>query len=433
MYGSTVQLIVTFVWWISIASAQLVSVPLLKVEHNRQPELLSCISCIDNGGLVERQAEVDQNGSDVSYYVDIELGTSTTKKYSVVVDTGSYDLWVYSSSCTNISCISHQQYGPNDSPTLQILSNQTFLIAYGQGPVSGVVGTDFVSFAGYNVSMTFGLAENVADAFNAFPIDGTLGLAASDIQLNTYPSFLSTLTADGLISRSVFSIDLGKAGDPKPGTIVFGGVDTSRFSGDIEFADVVNVRGLWVIGLDDCYVNDKAENFKGKLAMIDTGTTLILMPPADALQVHRDLVDDSSLVITDGRNYVIPCNTSTRLEFSFSGVKWPMSPSDYVGRPYDDQGNCVSNIQGTAINGTATWLLGASYLKSVYTVFDRDQMKVGFAARGFGGVDVYSDASSTSSASPSTMSVKPTSIVSSPVYSATATELPVSVSDGKSL
>ncbi|KAK9325969.1 aspartic peptidase domain-containing protein [Lipomyces orientalis] len=400
MWTFSYTLLALLIWQDNVAlCSSIVTLSLHAKEYRRPVVSYSCESCEPLRSSVKNTLEIDQNGSDVSYYVDIQLGSDENSVFSVVVDTGSYDLWVYSQSCTNISCVSHNQFGPQDSASIEVYDDKSFSISYGQGKVSGIAATDYVQLAGYNVSMGFGLAEDVADSFNAFPVDGILGLSASDLQINGYPSIIAVLARDGLISREVFGIDLGTENDPEGGSMSIGGVDTSRFTGDISFVDVANDQGLWIVGVDDCYVNGEAEGFSDKLALIDTGTTLILIPSDDALQIHKDLVGSNGVVRTDGTNYAIACNTTTELAFGFGGVRWAVNPSDYIGNPLDDNGNCLTNIQGVSVNGSSTWLMGASFLKGIYTIYDKQNMRVGFAARGTGGNDIYNDGNPTSSVS----------------------------------
>ncbi|KAJ8099369.1 aspartic peptidase domain-containing protein [Lipomyces tetrasporus] len=400
MWTFSYILLALVIWQDNVAlCSSIVTLSLYAKEYRRPVVAYSCVSCEPVRSSVKNTLEIDQNGSDVSYYVDIQLGSDVNSVYSVVVDTGSYDLWVYSQSCTNISCVSHNQFGPQDSATLEVYDGKDFSIDYGQGKVSGIVATDYVELAGYNVSMGFGLAEDVADSFNAFPVDGILGLSASDLQINGNPSVIAVLARDGLISREVFAIDLGTEDDLDGGSMSIGGVDTSRFTGDISFVDVANDQGLWIVAIDDCYVNGEAEGFSDKLALIDTGTTLILIPSDDALQIHKDLVGSNGIVRTDGTNYVIACNTTTELAFGFGGVRWAVNSSDYIGNPLDGDGNCLTNIQGVSVNGTSTWLMGASFLKGIYTIYDKQNMRVGFASRGTGGNDIYDDGHPTGSLS----------------------------------
>ncbi|KAK7205800.1 aspartic peptidase domain-containing protein [Myxozyma melibiosi] len=375
---------------------------------------------------IKYSENIDHNESQVSYYISIIFGTDSTE-FTVVVDTGSYDLWVYGDACTNTSCTDHNQLGTADSSTLQINESDSFQISYGQGDVSGVSAVDYVSFAGYNLSLGFGSAEDVADSFDDFPIDGIFGLASQDTQINGYPSVVSELSSQGLISREVFAIDIGD--DSSVGRLTFGGVDTSRFAGEIDFVDIIQTSGLWLVPLEDCVVDDEALGFTDKLALIDSGTTLMLLPSDDADTVHQALATPGGAnVLTDGSSYVLLCNTTTTLEITIGSKNWTISPDQYLGGVYDDDDDwCLTNIQAQEVNGTTTWVLGSVFMQSVYVVFDRDAYRVGLAEKGSGGTDYYDDSSaasfastttaayesSTSSSSSSATSVASTSHVSS--------------------
>jgi cathepsin D len=122
-------------------------------------------------------------------------------------------------------------------------------------------------------------------------------------------------------------------------------------------------------------VNDQACNFTGKSATIDTGTTYILIPPADAATLFA-LIPGSTQT---GENYIIPCDSTVTLEFEFSGIKYSIEPDDYIGAT--STGGCVSTIVGHQSSGADTWLVGDVFLKNVYTVFDFDNVQVGFGSR----------------------------------------------------
>lgn len=76
--------------------------------------------------------------------------------YDVVLDTGSADLFLVSSSCASQACSGLQTYSGSASSTFSS-TNQAFSITYGSGAASGVLAKDVVQMAGFQVSQqTFG-------------------------------------------------------------------------------------------------------------------------------------------------------------------------------------------------------------------------------------------------------------------------------------
>lgn len=120
---------------------------------------------------------------DAQYFAEIEIGTPA-KKFKVVMDTGSSNLWVPSVRCKDKACRTHVQFDASKSSTYK--SNGTlFAIQYGSGALTGVIGNDVVSVAGIAISQDFG--ESVTQpgaAFEQGKFDGILGLGFETIAVN---------------------------------------------------------------------------------------------------------------------------------------------------------------------------------------------------------------------------------------------------------
>jgi cathepsin D len=90
---------------------------------------------------------VNQN-IDSSYYGSIAIGTPPVA-YDVILDTGSADLWVADSSCTQ-NCQGIQTFDTSTSSTYKNLT-EPFTIQYGSGEASGTLATDVVQMAGFQI------------------------------------------------------------------------------------------------------------------------------------------------------------------------------------------------------------------------------------------------------------------------------------------
>ena len=354
----------------------------------------------DNYSIVEantptlpNSAPLDQDGLDFSYFAVVQVGSQKEEMW-LALDTGSPSSWVFGTNCTDSVCTSHHTWNRTESSSY-ISNSSSYSIGYASGTVDLDLGQDIWSVADMDVTFTFGSATSAAKSFANYPIDGILGLGRSHADGWTIPSFMDVVASKALLHSNVVGFSLSRAADdPKDGEVNFGTIDTTKFDGNISYTATNQDR--WTIPLDDVYVNNQAVNFSGKSATIDTGTTYILIPPADAASLFA-LVPGSS---KSGDNYIIPCNTTATLEFEFSGIKYSIEPEDYIGA--SSTGGCISTIVGHQSSGADTWLVGDVFLKNVYTVFDFDNVRVGFGGRTVNSTSVngtYSSPSTTATSS----------------------------------
>lgn len=324
---------------------------------------------------------INQDGSDYSYFSTMQFGSKKQQLY-MLIDTGSANTWVFSSDCQSDTCSIHNTFAKANSTTLKTEPASAWNLAYGTGEVNGVVGIDDVSFANFTVNMGFGLATNASDDFNNYPMDGILGLGrkASD-QLGT-PTVMQVLDDQVALGKNILGIHLNRAADgSRDGEVVFGGIDTAKFTGSIYYIKTAN-DNAWEIPVNDFLVNGVATNLTGRTAIIDTGTTFLLLPPADATALHN-LIPGSA---QQGESYTIPCSTNVKLEVKINSKLYAISSRDYMGKAISGSSTtCASNIIGHQAFGPTQWILGDVFLKNVYAVFDFDNAQIGFGLPGSGG------------------------------------------------
>lgn len=325
-----------------------------------------------NPPTLPTSAPLDQDGMDFSYFSVVQVGSQAEEMW-LALDTGSPSSWVFSTGCTDPVCTSHHTWDSAESSTY-VSEGSTFTVGYGSGTVRGDLGQDSMSLAGLDVTFPFGSATSATKAFANYPIDGILGLGRSNTAGWDIPSFMDIVAQNGMLSSNIVGFSLSRASNnPKDGEVNFGGIDTSKFDGNIVYT--ATDSNIWSIPLDDAYVNGQACGLTGRSATIDTGTTYILIPPADAATLFGFIPGSYQ----SGENYIIPCDSTATLEFEFSGVKYSISPEDYIGAT--STGGCVSTIVGHQSSGPDIWLVGDVFLKNVYSVFDFDNAQIGFGAR----------------------------------------------------
>lgn len=95
----------------------------------------------------------------------------------------------------------------------------------------------------------------------------------------------------------------------------------------------------------------------GRTAILDTGTTLIIAPPADANAVHTAIPGAKS----DGQGgFTVPCNTNASVAMTFGGRAFAIDTRDLAVQPVDannPNGDCISGIAAGKIGGANEWLV----------------------------------------------------------------------------
>lgn len=256
-------------------------------------------------------------------------------------------------------------------------------MAYGTGSVKGIQGTDTVHLGAMSAPLTFGLAQSVSDEFLSYPMDGILGLGRPDtLAIDPTgvkaPSLLDTLVSQKVISSKLFGLALWRSADggTNDGEINFGSPDSSRYDGDLNYiAAVKGTNGFWEIPIADAGVDGKKFGVNGRTAIIDSGTSFVLMPQDDAASLHQAIPGSSQ----NGESFTVPCDSKNKMQIIFGTVTYDINPRDYVGQPSGS--GCASNIVGRQVFGSKQWLVGDVFMKNVYTLFDYDQQRVGLGVK----------------------------------------------------
>lgn len=155
--------------------------------------------------------------------------------------------------------------------------------------------------------------------------------------------------------------------------MTFGGLDTSKFDeSTLVTVDNVSQDGFWEAAMDSITANGQDLGLQGRSAILDTGTTLIIAPQADADAVHAAIPGAQS----DGQGgYTIPCTSNTSIALGFGGTQFAINPVDLLFTPVDANdltGDCVSGISAGEIDGATTWLVSALLLVRRWVEADAD-------------------------------------------------------------
>ncbi|KAF9693501.1 hypothetical protein EKO04_008482 [Ascochyta lentis] len=333
-----------------------------------------------NDPTQKNSVAIDQDGSDLSYMVAVTIGDSK-EEYHLLLDSAASNTWVMGQDCKSEACGMHTTFGKGDSTSLKT-QDTPFSVTYGTGSVSGTLATDTLHIGGsLSPSVTFGLATNVSSEFKSYPMDGILGIGrgANAKGAVDAPQIMDALKDEKLIGTKLYGIHLSRSSDGlNDGELNLGEANKARFSGDLNWLDCVpNDTGFWEVPISDASVNGKTLGLQGKKGIMDTGTSYILMPPADALAIHTPIPGFTQ----SGETFSVPCDTKTPLQFIFGKTAYNISTADWLGGKLDS-GLCRSNIIGRQTFNESQWLIGDVFLKNVYSVFDFDGSRVGLGTPG---------------------------------------------------
>jgi hypothetical protein len=318
-------------------------------------------------------ADPFKNYEDVEYIGNVSIGTPP-QSFLVVYDTGSSNLWVPGVSCQNTGCQGKDKYNSRKSSTYKA-NGWPIEISYGTGSMNGVLDVDDFLIAGLKIKQgTFGEATSLADFFNGQPMDGILGLAYPGIAADYVTPPFDLMWQQNLIQQNLFAVYL----DSKPGgmgsSIQFGGIDSRYYTGSFQEVPVMS-QTYWQLGLSSVSVNGKdASGCSGIFgflcaAIIDTGTSLMVAPTAQA----NALLNMIGNVNSDCSNlHQLP---TIDIQFTSGGPKFSLKPTTYVIGI--EEGQCEVAIQGS--DGLPFWIMGDTFIRAFYTVFNRAKNTVSFA------------------------------------------------------
>ncbi|KAM4701311.1 cathepsin E [Discoglossus pictus] len=318
------------------------------------------------------------NYMDVEYFGDISIG-NPPQNFTVIFDTGSSNLWVPSVYCTSAACAQHDQFKPSLSSTYST-EGTNFSIQYGTGSLSGIIGTDQVIVQGIQVqNQQFG--ESVSEPGSTFvdaAFDGILGLAYPSLAVGGATPVFDNMMQQNLVEMPMFGVYMNRNDESSVGgELVFGGFDTTRFSGQLNWVPVVS-QGYWQIQLDNIMIGGEVVFCsEGCQAIVDTGTSMLTGPPSDILQLQNIIGATAS----DGE-YVVDCSSLSDMPtvtYTINGVGYNLTPEQYT--LVDGPNSCSSGFQGLDIQPPAgpLWILGDVFIGQYYSVFDRGNNRVGFA------------------------------------------------------
>ncbi|KAL1441423.1 hypothetical protein MTO96_001063 [Rhipicephalus appendiculatus] len=136
-------------------------------------------------------------------------------------------------------------------------------MTYESGMVRGTLSRDDLGVAGVSVrGQLFGeITHTTGDVFKVVTFDGIFGLGYPDIsEKDVVPPFDNMIKQE-LVTEPLFSMFLSSTPSQQDGgEILFGGVNSERYTGDIAYTDVTK-KGYWQFSMDGYVVAPQKQNF----------------------------------------------------------------------------------------------------------------------------------------------------------------------------
>lgn len=299
------------------------------------------------------------------YFIDITIG-SNDQKFTVVPDTGSSNLWVYSSKCSSVACLTHSKYNSSKSDTYEA-DGQAFDITYGSGSVNGFVSRDVAKINGdITAKMGFGEIQKVkGSTFLVSQMDGIIGLAYDQISVDKLPTFIET-TED--LSERSFAFYMHN--NPEASYMTMPGIDEEAGLEEIAQHKVIE-ETYWNLNFAKMSGPNGDIDTTGYKAAIDSGTSLIMGPN----KLFTPLLEGIT-VEQDCSNL----DTLPNITFTFDAQEYVLTPADYVLKEtVMSNTQCIMGIMGADLPDDFNYVIvGDVFMRPYPTKFNRDDNTVTF-------------------------------------------------------
>nr|POF14855.1 putative aspartic-type endopeptidase opsb [Quercus suber] len=364
------------------------------VQHEIQRKHVSNPLARDQARMRRRQSEtvsVDLDNEETLYFMNVTIGTPP-QSLRLHIDTGSSDLWVNtdsSSLCDGNTCAESGTYEANSSSTYSYI-NSAFDISYLDG--SGSTGDyvrDVVQFGGITLDdQQFGIG------YSSSSKEGILGIGYPTNEVavaffgdQPYANVPANLVDHGYINTNAYSLWLNDL-DASTGSILFGGVNTAKYTGSLQSVPVIKEYGYYlelVIALTAVGHNGNATSIASNQAipaLLDSGSSLMYLPETIALGVFAALGVDYD---QQAGAAFVDCDaggSGETVDFTFSSPTIRVALKELIVVAGYQNGRPICII-GIGLAGNHTPVLGDTFIRSAYIVYDLHNDEISLAQTDF--------------------------------------------------
>jgi len=328
------------------------------------------------------------------------------RRFQVVPDTGSSDLWIPASNCTRCKDSTAKFQLERSCTARQLGDRVTF--RYGDGTVAvGGSFLDIVRVGDLEVKDQFLIQVDKMESDTHMKSDGILGLAhhyVSDKGARGR-TFMATLFAEHRDLPQQFSFFLTGSSE-QPSRLIFGDADLPRHSKESEFrygkAYYMSHTDLWLTSVwsigwsgTGVEVAFPERGTLGSPALIDSGSSLIVLAPDIYDHLLAELkwrfrncreLPEQQIISCDcppGNDLSrIPTLVINLIDSEDRQFSLCMSPDEYILEsvdPLTGRATCVPSLQRGSDKQPVPLIFGMTFMRSFYTNFDIGNHRIGFA------------------------------------------------------
>ncbi|KAJ0404231.1 hypothetical protein ATCC90586_008004 [Pythium insidiosum] len=367
------------------------------------------------------------NVDQMQFHGEISVG-SPPQCFSVIFDTGSSDVWLPDASC---AACAGRRFDPSRSRTFALPAgagaDEPFELEYGSGNATGLVMRETLRLGGVLEfpGVRIGRVRSATQRLAQLHADGIVGLGLDGLAVFTRPGVLSSASLTASFSIFINALP----GHSPPSQLILGGVDDTLVAPSpspsppaalawhhfpvVPFPSA-SVLGFWALELQSLQLRERErprddptpaldghEVAAQGIAIVDSGTSLLLLPPrvfnetvawlARHLRRHHQ-----ALLVPNARAVGgVACRECSpdmfpALEFSLAQADGGAQTLALQGRDYVrcDGEWCSPLLDQHALfapnkgDEKDVVVLGAVFLRAYYAVFDVAHKRVGFACLG---------------------------------------------------
>lgn len=263
---------------------------------------------------------------------------------------------------------------------------------------SGAAGdyvSDKMTISGSNITnLQFGVGYESTSAEAVLGIGYVSNEAqVANLGLASYENLPAALASQGIIASNAYSLWLNDL-DSSAGSILFGGVDTECFTGTLETLPVQKTTA----GYTDFLITLTGLSFGGttliekqaQAVLLDSGSSLTYLPNAMTNAIYEAV--DAQYDSTQGAAFV-PCSlrsSNSTLDFTFTSPTISVSLDELIldipevnNQTAVFPGGEAACLLGIAPSGVTVPVLGDTFLRSAYVVYDLANNEISLAQTKF--------------------------------------------------